>query len=203
MPFGLCNAPGTFQRLMEQILKGLHWSVCPVYLDDIVVFSRTTEEHLIRLAEVFTRLRNANLKLKPSKCYLLQKSVKYLGHVVSAKWVETDPAEVKCIAEWPTPSKLKELKLFLGICSYYQRFVYNFAKIAAPLHRLSEKEKVWLWTDKCDHAFNLLKLQLVSAPILSLPNFTCDFSLDLDASGNGLGAVLSQNQDGEKEVLRY
>lgn len=118
MPFGLCNAPGTFQRLMEHVLQGLHWSTCLVYLDDIVIYSRTIEEHLARLAEVFTRLREANLKIKPSKCHFLRRSVHYLGHVVSGKGVETDAAKVKCIAQLPTPAGAKELKQFLGLCSY-------------------------------------------------------------------------------------
>ena len=138
MLFGLCNAPSTFQRLMEHVLKGLHWSSCLVYLYDIIIYSRTIEERLARLAEVLTRLREANLKIKPSKCHLLQKSVCYLGHVVSRKGVETDPAKIKCIIHWPTPSKTRELKQFLGMCSYCRGFVKHFARVSALLHRLSE-----------------------------------------------------------------
>ena len=203
MPFGLCNAPGTFQRLMERVLRGLHWRTCLVYLDDIIIFSKTIQDHLLRLAEVFTRLRNAGLKLKPSKCHLLRKSVHYLGHVVSNRGVETDPAKIKCIAEWPTPSNAKELRQFLGLASYYRRFVRGFATIASPLHRLSEKNKAWTWTDECDQAFNSLKHRLGSAPVLRLPNFSHDFILDVDASGHGLGAVLSQDIGGHEQVVAY
>ena len=115
MPFGLCNAPGTFQRLMEHVLRGLHWSTCLVYLDDIIIFSKTIEEHLTRLREVLTRLRKAGLKLKPRKCHLLKHSVHYLGHVLSSEGVKTDPAKIKCITEWPTPSDAKEMRQFLYI----------------------------------------------------------------------------------------
>ena len=202
MPFGLCNAPGTFQRLMEHVLRGLHWSTCLVYLDDIIVFSTTVEEHLTRLAEVLTRLRQAGLKVKPCKCHLMKKSVHYLGHVVSSEGVETDPAKIQCIADWTTPSNAKELKQFLGLASYYRRFVRGFAKIASPLHHLSEKKKAWAWTDECEQAFKLLKHHLISAPILRLPNFSQDFILDVDASENGLGAVLSQ-LDGHEQVVAY
>ena len=107
MPFGLCNAPGTFQCLMEHVLRGLHWSTCLVYLDDIIIFSMAIEEHLTRLADVLTRLRQAGLKVKPSKCHLMKKSVHYSGHVVSSEGVETDPAKIQCIADWMTPSNAK------------------------------------------------------------------------------------------------
>ncbi len=134
MPFGLCNAPSTFQRLMHTALAGLHWSICLVYLDDVIIFSRTMEEHLQRLTEVFQCLRKAGLKLKPSKCYLMQKSVRYLGHVVSANGVETDPDEVECVRRWPTPGNPKELQQFLGFASYYRRFVKNHRSSIASLN---------------------------------------------------------------------
>ena len=112
MPFGLCNAPATFQRLMERVLAGLQWSSCLLYHADIIIYSRSVEEHLTLLGEVFACLRKAGLKIKPSKCHLLQTSVCYLGHVVSAKGVETDPEKIRCIADWPIPSSLKDLQSF-------------------------------------------------------------------------------------------
>ena len=118
MPFGLCNAPATFQRLMEHVLAGLHWSTCLVYLDDIIVFSATVEEHLERLKEVCLRLKGAGLKMKPSKCHLFQSSVKYLGHVVCKEGIKTDPDKIQCIADWPVPNDVKKLKCFLGLASY-------------------------------------------------------------------------------------
>ena len=203
MPFGLCNAPGTFQRLMEHVLRGLHWSTCLVYLDDIIIFSKTIEEHLTRLREVLSRLRTAGLKLKPRKCHLLKQSVHYLGHVLSSEGVKTDSAKIKCITEWPTPSDAKELRQFLGLASYYRRFVRGFARMASPLHSLSEKSKGWAWSDECEQAFNSLKHYLSSAPVLMLPNFNHDFILDVDASGNGLGAILSQEVNGCEQVVAY
>ena len=200
MPFGLCNAPSTFQRLMELVLHGLQWEICLVYLDDIIIFSRTIGEHLQRLKEVFDRLREAGLKLKPGKCHLLQRSVHYLGHIVSSNGVETDPGKTKIIKAWSTPTKLKELRQFLGITSYYRRFVKDFARIAAPLYRLTEEGKAWNWTDECQEAFELLKRKLISPPILAFPDFNLTFVVDCDASNNGLGAVLSQLSDSEKVV---
>ena len=107
MPFGLCNAPSTFQRLMEHVLAGLHWTSCLVYLDDIIIFSKTPEDHLQQLREVFERLEKAGLKVKPSKCHLLRKSVRYLGHIISEKGVQTDPDKTRCIAEWSQPADLQ------------------------------------------------------------------------------------------------
>ena len=181
MPFGLCNAPATFQTLMERVLAGLHWSSCLVYLDDIIVHSKSVEEHLKLLCEVFTCLRRAGLKIKPSKCHLLQTSVCYLGHVVSAKGVETDPEKIRCIADRPVPSSQKNLQSFLGLASYYHRFIRNFAHIAAPLHALAHKDRDWVWTPQCRVAFFELKKALTSTPVLVLPNSHAKFVLDTDA----------------------
>ena len=123
MPFGLCNAPSTFQRLMELVLAGLHWSSCLVYLDDIIIYSRTVKEHLTRLEEVLERLQAAGMKLKPKKCRLLRRKVNYLGYIVSSGGVQTDPLKVECILSWPSPTTQKELRQFLGLASYYRRFV--------------------------------------------------------------------------------
>ena len=202
MPFGLCNAPATFQRLMEQVLAGLHWSCCLVYLDDIIVFSRSISEHLSKLREVFSRLKQAGLKVKPSKCHLLQKSVHYLGHILSARGVETDPGKIKCIADWPVPTCPRELKQFLGLASYYRRFVKGFAQLASPLYAFTDKRE-WKWSDGCCNAFMELKKRLMTSPVLTLPRFNLDFILDTDASGEGLGAVLSQVIDGREHVIAY
>ncbi|KAL5515018.1 hypothetical protein EMCRGX_G000127 [Ephydatia muelleri] len=196
MPFGLSNAPATFQRLMEQVLAGLHWSTCLVYLDDIIVFSRTVADHLDQLRDVFTSLKNAGLTLKPSKCHLLQMEVRYLGHVVSGKGIQTDPEKVRSVFDWPIPLNQKDLKCFLGLASYYRRFVQGFAQVAAPLNALTNKGKEWMWTADCTHAFLELKKRLVSTPVLVMPQFTQEFILDTDASGEGLGAVLSQVIEG-------
>ena len=196
MPFGLTNAPATFQRLMERVLAGLHWTTCLIYLDDILIFSATVQQHFTRLREIFDRLKQAGLKIKPSKCSLLQKSIKYLGHVVSEHGIKTDSDKTRCIADWPTPSCLQDLKQFLGLASYYRRFVRNFAAIVAPLVKLTEKGHVWHWSSDCDAAFLQLKERLVTSPILGYPVFNQPFMVDTDASGEGLGAVLSQYVSG-------
>eukprot|EP00731_Ephydatia_muelleri_P019461 Em0012g286a len=203
MPFGLCNAPATFQRLMERVLAGLHWMTCLVYLDDIIIFSRSVETHVKQLKEVLERLKIAGLKIRPKKCHLLQTSVQYLGHVISAEGIRTDPQKVACVSNWPVPRTSKELQSFLGLASYYRRFVKDFAHIASPLHALTEKGRVWVWSKECNDAFFDLKKRLVSSPILTLPDFSLPFVLDTDASGDGLGAVLAQNVDGVERVVAY
>jgi hypothetical protein len=117
LPFGLTNAPRTFERLMEHVLSGLQWRICLVYLDDIIIFSKTFEEHLSRMGEVFTRLEQAGLKLKPKKCDLLKTKVLYLGHVVSREGVSTDPEKITKVRNWPVPRNVKEVRHFLGLCS--------------------------------------------------------------------------------------
>ena len=202
MPFGLCNAPATFQRLMEQVLAGLHWTCCLIYLDDIIVFSRSVPEHLSKLREVLSRLKGAGLKVKQLKCHLLRRSVQYLGHILSARGVETDPEKIRCIADWPVPTCSKELKQFLGLSSYYRRFVKGFAQLASPLYALVNKRE-WEWSDSCSDAFLELKKKLMTSPLLALPRFNLDFILDTDASGEGLGAVLSQVIEGREHVIAY
>jgi len=152
VPFGLCNAGSTFQRVMDLALNGLNFNMCLVYLDDIIVFSSTVEEHLVRLRKLFDRLRIADLKLKPSKCNLLRSEVIFLGHVVSGQGVATDPSKIEFVRDWPTPTDVKEVRSFLGLASYYRRFVPTFAEIAAPLHALTTKNKQFEWTPDCERA---------------------------------------------------
>lgn len=159
MPFGLCNTPATFQRLMDTVLARLQWTNCLVYLDDVNILGRTFEEHLTNLRAVFDRFREAGLKLKPSKCALCQPEVEFLGHIVSAKGVATDPAKTDKVAvvNWPVPRSQREMQQFLGLANYYCRFVHNFAEIAKPLHHLTEKTVLFLWSTQCQGAFKNLK----------------------------------------------
>ena len=204
MPFGLCNAPATFQRLMELVLAGLQWTTCLVYLDDVIVTGKTFEEHLDHLGGVLQRIRDANLKLQPTKCALCSEEVKFLGHIVSRKGVATDPAKTEKVASWPTPKNKKEVQRFLGLASYYRRFVQNFASVAKPLHQLVEKNREFRWTEQCQRAFEEIRQKLVSSPVLSFPDFSKPFVLDTDASDTGIGAVLSQTQDdGTERVIAY
>ena len=139
MPFGLTNAPATFQRLMESCLGELNLSWCIIYIDYIIVFSQTPEEHLVRLQAVFDKLKTAGLKLKPSKCELFKKQINYLGHVVGQEGVSTDPDKIKAVTEWPRPTTVTEIRSFLGFVSYYRRFIPNFPKVAKPLNTPSAK----------------------------------------------------------------
>ena len=202
MPFGLCNAPATFQRLMENVLMGLTREKCIVYLDDVLVLGRTFSEHLsnLELREVFSRLHRAGLKLKPSKCKLGQKEVVYLGYVVSAQEISTDPSKVVAIMQFPRPVDLKSLRSFLGLTSYYRRFVPRFSSIAGPLYSLTRKDTLYEWSPECEATFVHLKGLLTQSPVLAYPHFGRDFLQVTDASGVGLGAVLSQEH--ENKVVR-
>ena len=203
LPFGLTSAPSTFERLMETVLRGLHWKTLLIYLDDIIVFSKDLDSHLERLKEVFVRLQEAGLKLKPAKCRLFADRVHYLGHVVSASGVETEESKVTAVKEWPVPRHKKDVRAFLGTCGYYRRFIHNYSDISRPLSQLSSKHARFEWTEKCKLAFQELKERLTSAPILAYPNHSLPFLLDTDASGVGTGAVLSQIQDGHERVIAY
>ena len=203
MPFGLCNAPATFQRLMDCTMRGLQYEVCLIYLDDIIVFSNDIPTQLCRLSLIFERLKMANLKLKPSKCSFLQQSVDFLGYRITPNGIETDQRKIEAVVNWPIPRKLREVRGFLGLCGYYRRFVPNFSELAAPLHALTRKNCPFLWTENCDSSFNALKQRLTQAPVLSLPHDQGTFVLDTDASNHGIGAVLSQIQNGEEKVIFF
>jgi len=153
VPFGLCNAGSTLQRVMDLALNGLNFNMCLVYLDDIILYSATVEEHLLRLRKLFDRLGMADLKLKPSKCNLLRAEVSFLRHEVSGEGVATNPSKIELVRDWPTPSDVKEVRSFLGLASYYRRFVPTFAEIAASLHALTAKNKQFEWMPNCDRAF--------------------------------------------------
>ena len=204
MPFGLCNASATFQRLMDCVLAGLQWSSCLVYIDDIIIVGRSFEEHLHHLQQVLDRLKSAGLKIQPSKCHFLQKKVNFLGHIVSSEGVSPDPSKTSRVKEWPTPHSVLEVQQFLGLANYYRRFVKNFATIAKPLHQATEKNKQFTWTAQCAQAFNQLKDCLTSTPILAMPDWSKPFILDTDACDTGIGAVLSQSYpDGSERVTAY
>ena len=203
MPFGLCNAPSTFARLIELVLKGLHWKICLTYLDDVIVMGRTFEEELERLEQVFERLACAGLKLKPKKCFLFQKRVSYLGHVVTEEGITADPGKVEQVRTWPIPENSTEVKSFLGLASYYRRFIPNFAAVAQPLHKLTEAKTEFVWTGQCQLAFDSLKGLLTSGRVLAYPTREGKFVLDTDASDYGIVAVLSQLQDGVEKPIAF
>jgi hypothetical protein len=164
-----------------------------VFFDDILIYSRTFEEHLEHLALVFSWLQADQWKVKLSKCTFAQWSISYLGHIVNEAGVATDPVKVQAITEWPVPTAVRALRGFLGLAGYYRKFVCNFGIIARPLKDLLRKDSVFIWTLIHDLAFQDLKTALSSAPVLALPDFTLPFHVETDASGTGVGTVLQQN----------
>ena len=203
MPFGLTNSGASFQRLMGHILRGLEYRFALIYIDDIIIFSRSVEEHLVHLEEVFRRLRQANVKLNPKKCSFVKQKVEYLGHVVTPEGVSPNPDKVRVVQEFPPPNNLKELRHFLGLANYYRRFVTGFSHIANPLNALTKKGVYLHWTEECAVAFDKLKCALVSAPILAYPSFKEPFLLFVDASSTGIGFTLAQVQNAKEVVIAY
>ncbi len=205
MPFGLQGAPSSFQRLMNHIFREELNMFVLVYLDDIIVFSRNLDDHFRHLETVFQRLREAGLKLKLKKCSFVKDSVHYLGHIVSASGLATDPAKVAAMANFPAPRNVKQLQTFLGLTNYYRRFVPNFAHLAHPLTELTKKDVEFIWDERQENSFKSLKDRLVSSPVLAFPDFTKPFVVCTDACDHGVGAVLAQKQEvpglGETEVV--
>ena len=212
MPFGLTNAPATFQRLMECCLGDLNFRTCLIYLDDVIVFTRSFPEMLQHLEQVLQCLGEYGLKLKMSKCKLFQRKLTYLGPVVSAAGVEPDPEKTKVLEDWRLnpPKNSQQLQTFLGFAGYYCSFVKNFAKIAEPLYHLvggqpprGRKTPPFLWTERCQEAFECLISCLTSPPILGYPDFHLPFIVHVDASSTGQGATLYQTQKGRPTVIAY
>ena len=204
MPFGLVNAPASYTLMMNKVLQGLTWKFLLCYMDDILVYSKTFEEHLQHLDLVFGRLREANLKLKPSKCHFATEKVLYLGHYISSKGIHVNDDKIKAVKDFPKPKTVRKLRGFLGLCSYYRRFVPNFARIAAPLYKLLKKDTKFAWDTQEESSFQKLKEILCNAPVLAHPDFTKEFILTTDASIEGIGYVLSQiHEDGEEHPISY
>lgn len=225
MPQGITNAPSTFQRLMERCMGDLNLKEVLVFLDDIIIFSATLEEHEERLMRVLSRLKQFGLKLSPEKCKFFQSSVHYLGHVVSEKGVETDPEKIEALKSWPVPCNLKELRSFLGFAGYYRRFIKDYAVVVKPLNDLTrgyapnrhptkvKQPKVKYsdpkqsfgekWTCHQQIAFETIVSKLTTAPVLGFANPQLPYILHTDASITGLGAVLYQEQEGNLRVIAY
>ena len=220
MSFGLVNAPSVFSRLMQIVLgagysgsgsggsgssshEAIAWKYCLVYIDDVIIFSATFQEHLHRLRLVFDRFRLANLTLKPSKCCFGKKRIKFLGHYVSEHGIEPMPEKCAAIKKFPTPTKVRDVRSFLGLAGYYRKFIKDFSKIAGPLIRLTKKDEPFEWAADCEEAFQTLKDMLTSPPVLAYPNYQDPYLLQTDASGEAIGMILSQIQDGHERVIAY
>ena len=201
MPFGSTNAPATFHRLMQSCLDDLNLNWCIIYLDDVVVYAPTVKEHLKRLGAVFQKLKEAGLKLKPSKCQLFKKSISYLGHVVSEEGVRTDPKKIEAVQKWARPHNVHTVRRFLEFVNYYRKFIKDYSKIARPLYNLisgdNAKKRTNLveWSHAAEEAFQTLIDRCTHAPVLAYADFSLPFELHIDASGIRLGAVLYQTQD--------
>ena len=210
MPFGLCNTPLTFQRLMLNCLGELNLTYCFIYLDDVIIFSRTEEEHLERMRVVFDHLRKHGLKLKPSKCDMFKTEINYLAHHVRKWGVLPSKKNLEAIGECPPPDTYTKVKSFVGLVGHYRCFIKGFANIVTPLYDLTSGENKDKKSEHLDlpleacKAFDHLKAACLQAPILSFPDFSKSFLLEMDASGKGLGAVLSQKQsDGRCHPVAY
>ena len=195
MPFGLCNAPATFQREMNRIFFDLIGVCLFVYIDDLIIFSHSMESHLEHLSKVFTILQENNLKINLEKCDFFKTEVTILGHRLSVNGLSPIPEKVKIIANWTPPKTITQLKSFLGAVGYYRKFIKNFSIVASILFKLIRKDSKFVWGPKQQEAFNKLKELLTSAPVLSLPDPNKQFVLETDASHFALGYVLSQYDD--------
>jgi hypothetical protein len=204
MPFGLCNAPATFQRMMHMVLGDLIYTKAPVYIDDVNVHSKTFEQHLQDLEEVFDRIRKANLKLSLEKCHFCFQEIKFLGYIVGKDGIKVDMEKIEKVQKFPRPGNVSELRSFVGLASYFRRFVKDFSKIVKPLTELFQKDKNYEWKERQEKSFEELKRKLTEAPILIYPDFDKIFTLYTDASGYALGCVLSQeDKDGKERVVAY
>ncbi|KAE9178650.1 hypothetical protein PF002_g28021 [Phytophthora fragariae] len=204
MPFGLANAPGTFQRMMDAVLRGLTWQTCLVYLDDVIVFSRGgVGQHVVELAMVLERLSNAGLSLKAKKCSFATERLEYLGHELDEKGVRPMASLVESVVNFPVPKDAAAIKSFVHMAGYYRRFAPNFAENAAPLTRLLHKGVEWSWGAPQQEAFECLKRVLTGRPLLAYPDFSKPFTLVTDASKVGLGVALTQDQGQGEQPVAY
>ena len=203
MPFGLATAPATFVRLMEEVLSDLRWKCVIVYFDDITVYSKSVEEHLVHLRLVFDRLRQAKLQAKGKKCVFGTDTISFLGYTVSAAGIQPDGGKVAAIRQFPTPHDVTSLKSFLGLTNFYRIFVQGYSAIAKALNRLLCKGQQFGWDEQCESAFQQLKDGLMAAPILATADFDVPFTVYTDASKYALGAILGQVQDTRPRVVAY
>ena len=203
MPFGLKNAPATFQRMMDRILCGLQGTELFVYLDDIVIYASSLQEHETKFKNLAMRLQEANLKLQPDKCEFLRKEVAYLGHVISEDGVRPDPKKIFSLQNYPRPTSQTKIKQFLGLAGYYRRFVENFSGIAKPLTQLLKKEAIFKWNQVQENAFVTLRDALCKEPVLQYPDFNKPFIITTDASNIAIGGVPSQGKIGSDKPISY
>ncbi|XP_057869133.2 uncharacterized mitochondrial protein AtMg00860-like [Cryptomeria japonica] len=193
MPFGLTNAPATFMQLMYEVFRDCLDKFVIIYLDDILIFSKTWKENLQHLERVLCTLQQNSLYANFSKCSFGQTSISYLGYIIDAHGVQVDPVKVEVLFKWPTPSNITELRSFLGLANFYRKFILHYSDIATPLHQLKKTSVAFKWTKIHSQVFNTLKEKLCSTPVLVLPDLSQPFEIETDASHYALGAILKQN----------
>jgi hypothetical protein len=204
MPFGLTNAPAVFQRIMNEAFEEYLYDFVIIYIDDILIYSRNWKEHLEHIRKVFDVLRMIDMKVKLKKCEFGKKNIEYLGHVVGTDGIKPDKKKIEKVKNLKKPENITELRAILGLCGYYRKFVKDFSKIVKPMTELLKKDNAFEWNEKCEKALEILKEKLINYPILRYPDFGKEFYLYTDASGIGLGAVLSQKDEENKEyVIAY
>ncbi len=200
MPFGLSNSPAVFQALVNDVLRDMVDQFIYVYLDDILIFSSSLQEHVQHVRRVLQRLLENGLFVKAEKCDFHAQSVPFLGYIVSAEGIRMDPEKVKAVVEWPSPDSRKALQRFLGFANFYRRFIRNFSQLASPLTALTSPRTTFRWSDAAEAAFAKLKSRFVSAPILITPDPSRQFVVEVDASEVGVGAVISQRSPTDDRV---
>ena len=204
MGMGLCNAPASFVRMVSKVLGSLLWTNCLAYLDDVVIFSPDYDKHLLDIEQVLTKLRNAGLKLKPSKCSFAQRRIEFLGFIITPDGVLPDPKKVEKMVKFPCPRDVKSVQRFLGLINYYRKFIPSFAETAQPLYQLLRKGQRWKWLPAHQKAFEKLKHLMTLEPVLAFPDFSKPFIVSTDASKVALGCILKQlDSDGNERVIQY
>ena len=199
MPFGLTNAPAAFMDLMNHVFRPYLDQFVVVFIDDILIYSKTEEEHAQHLEIVLQTLRKHKLYAKLKKCDFWLNKVTFLGHIISGEGISPDPTKIQAIVDWKRPTTVTEIRSFLGLAGYYRRFIEGFAQLAAPLTQLTRKGTKFIWDEKCEENFQELKRRLVTAPVLVVPISGIGFTIFCDASKIGLGCVLMQNN----KVIAY
>ena len=204
MPQGLTNSGATFQRMMNKVLSDLIGEICLVYLDDIIIYSNSEKDHLEHVRRVLKRLKEFNLKIKLKKCKFAEKKVEYISHIIENGTIRPNPAKINALFKYEIPKSQKQVKAFLGLVSYYRKFIRGCSSIASPLIRSTEKDKDFMWTSECQKAFEELRNHLTTVnDILMLPNFDLPFKIETDASQYGIGGVLSQQYGKNWKPVAY
>jgi len=203
MPFGLKNAPATFQHFINDVLSDYLDDFVISYIDDILIYSNSLEEHHEHVKKVLKKLLENDLYIKLEKCEFDVTETTFLGYILSKDGLKVDPEKVKAILDWPVPSNVKEIQSFIGLCNYYRIFIKDFAKIARPLHKLTRKNVPFLWGSDQQKSFDKLKELFTSAPILRNPDSNKPFIVETDASNFAVGAILSQEFAGQLHPIAF